>query len=118
MHGQRELAHLHRNQQRSEIVGIGLGLVETYARNHFDDIENAAQVSGCQARFARLAARSAMALEAFANCPLTPFTAPEARSLSFESTLSPFLNFRYNLGMMNDYVNRRHGAAPGMSRSS
>ena len=30
-----------------------------------------------------------------------------SRSLSFESTPNPFVNLRYNLEMMNDYVNRR-----------
>jgi hypothetical protein len=37
---------MHRNQQRIEIVGIELRFVEIHARNHVNDIENTAQISG------------------------------------------------------------------------
>ena len=103
MHGQRKLAHLHRNQQRIEIVGIELGFVETYARTISMISRMRPRSAAAAARLARLAARSAIALEAFANCPPTLFMAPAARSLSFESTPEPFVNFRHSLEMADEY---------------
>ena len=46
VHGQRQLAHLHRKQQRIEIVRIRPRSVETHGRDHLDDIENAAEIGG------------------------------------------------------------------------
>lgn len=52
MHGNRELAHLHRGQQGFEKIGIHVGSVEGDAWDHFDDIENPAEIGrrGCARR--------------------------------------------------------------------